>query len=107
MSKSMIVFPNEEYEARWQKVYGEMKRRGYEVALIWGKGACTWDRMGELLWLVNHYRFSVLARSCVGASAFCSYCPIDYLLGPSDIDPGQAVEPVETIRPIQKETFSP
>ena len=55
MSNSMIVFPKEEYEARWQKVDDEMKRRGYEVALIWGKGACTWDRMGDLLWLVNHY----------------------------------------------------
>ena len=54
MSSSMIVFPREEYEARWQKVDDEMKRRGYEVALIWGKGACTWDRMGDLLWLVNH-----------------------------------------------------
>ena len=65
MSNSMIVFPKEEYEARWQKIDDEMKRRGYEVALIWGKGAYTWDRMGDLLWLVNHYRISVLARSHV------------------------------------------
>ena len=52
---SMKVFPQEEYEARWEKVQGEMKRRGYEVAVIWSRGACTWDRCSNLLWLVNHF----------------------------------------------------
>lgn len=52
---SMKVFPKEEYEARWEKVHGEMRRRGYDTAVIWSRGACTWDRCSNLLWLVNHF----------------------------------------------------
>ena len=49
------VFPREEYEARWAKVQGEMARRGYETAVIWSRGASSYDRCANLLWLVNHY----------------------------------------------------
>ena len=49
------VFPREEYEARWAKVRGEMERRGYETAVIWSRGASSYDRCANLLWLVNHY----------------------------------------------------
>ncbi len=52
---SMKIFPAEEYEARWEKVHDEMRRRGYEHAVIWSRGACTWDRCSNLLWLVNHF----------------------------------------------------
>ena len=52
---SMKIFPQEEYEARWEKVHGEMQRRGYDVAVVWSRGACTWDRCSNLLWLVNHF----------------------------------------------------
>ena len=49
------VFPKEEYEARWAKVQSEMTRRGYETAVIWSRGASSYDRCSNLLWLVNHY----------------------------------------------------
>ena len=49
------VFPREEYEARWAKVQSEMARRGYETAVIWSRGASSYDRCANLLWLVNHY----------------------------------------------------
>lgn len=52
---SMKIFPAEEYEARWEKVHSEMERRDYEVAVIWSRGACSWDRCSNLLWLVNHF----------------------------------------------------
>ncbi len=49
------VFPKEEYEARWAKVQSEMARRDYETAVIWSRGASSYDRCSNLLWLVNHY----------------------------------------------------
>ena len=49
------VFPRDEYEARWAKVQSEMTHRSYEMAVIWSRGASSYDRCSNLLWLVNHY----------------------------------------------------
>jgi len=48
-------FPNEEYEARWAKVYAEMKRRGYETAVVFGRSGGTNDRCGDVLYLTNFF----------------------------------------------------
>lgn len=48
-------FPNEEYEERWQKVEQEMKRRGYEVAVVFGRSGGTNDRAGDVLYLTNFF----------------------------------------------------
>jgi Xaa-Pro aminopeptidase len=48
-------FPVSEYETRWQRVSAEMKRRGFETAVIWGRTAGTYCRAGDLIYLVNYY----------------------------------------------------
>ena len=52
---SFRYFPNEEYEARWQWVHAEMRRRGHEVALVWGKTAGVYERSGDVLYLTNFF----------------------------------------------------
>ncbi len=32
-------FPIEEYESRWGRVHAEMKRRGFDAAVVWGRSA--------------------------------------------------------------------
>lgn len=48
-------FPVEEYEARRARVLAEMKRRGYETAVIWGRGAGGHERGQDTLYLTNYY----------------------------------------------------
>ena len=50
-----MYFPREEYETRWQRVHQEMKRRGYEAAVVWGRGAGSYERCGDVLYLSNFY----------------------------------------------------
>ncbi len=46
-------FPLSEYHERWRKVHREMKRRGYETALVWGKTGGNFERAMEISWLSN------------------------------------------------------
>lgn len=48
-------FPKEEYEARWRNVHAEMKRRGYETAVVFGRSGGTNDRCGDVLYLTNFF----------------------------------------------------
>jgi Xaa-Pro aminopeptidase len=48
-------FPNEEYEARWAAVEAEMKRRGLEAAVVFGRSGGTNDRCGDVLYLTNFF----------------------------------------------------
>jgi len=48
-------FPNEEYEARWARVEAEMKRRGLEAAVVFGRSGGTNDRCGDVLYLTNFF----------------------------------------------------
>lgn len=48
-------FTKDEYRARWRKVSDEMKRRGYDVAVIWAKGSGAYERYGDVLWMTNYY----------------------------------------------------
>jgi Xaa-Pro aminopeptidase len=48
-------FPIEEYESRWARVQAEMKRRGYDAAVVWGRSAGGFERCADLLYLVNYY----------------------------------------------------
>ena len=48
-------FPKREYEARWKKVHAEMKRRGYETAVVFGRSGGTNDRCGDVLYLTNFF----------------------------------------------------
>lgn len=50
-----MYFPREEYEERWRRVYGVMKARGYETAVVWGRSAGTYERCGDILYLTNFY----------------------------------------------------
>lgn len=48
-------FPIEEYENRRERVLAEMQRRGYETAVIWGRGAGGHERGQDTLYLTNYY----------------------------------------------------
>ena len=48
-----MFFAAEEYRSRWERVYQAMAARGYEHLLIWQRGAGTFDRVGDVLWLTN------------------------------------------------------
>ncbi len=50
-----MYFPQEEYEARWTRVYAEMEKRGYEVMVVFGKTAGNYERSMEILYLTNFY----------------------------------------------------
>ncbi len=51
----MRYFPIEEYEARWDRVHAGLAARGYEAAVVWGRGGGTYDRSADTLYLANHY----------------------------------------------------
>lgn len=53
MAKKHMYFPMEEYEARWKKLHDQMRKKGYEIALVWGKTAGTFERSMETLYLTN------------------------------------------------------
>lgn len=51
-------FPIDEYESRWERVLSEMRRRGLEAAVVFGRGGGTMDSCGDVLYLSNHYAIS-------------------------------------------------
>ncbi|MBP2550689.1 Xaa-Pro aminopeptidase [Neorhizobium galegae] len=51
-------FPLEEYETRWARVQEEIARRGFETAVVFGRGGGTTDNCGDVLYLSNHYAIS-------------------------------------------------
>jgi Xaa-Pro aminopeptidase len=48
-------FDKAEYEMRWQRVENEMKRRGIETAVVFGRSGGTNDRAGDVLYLTNFF----------------------------------------------------
>jgi Xaa-Pro dipeptidase len=46
-------FAPDEYHSRWERVDQAMNVRGYDHLLIWQRGAGTFDRVGDVLWLTN------------------------------------------------------
>lgn len=50
-----MYFPQEEYQERWRRVYDEMRARGFDTAVVWGRSAGTYERSGNVLYLTNYY----------------------------------------------------
>jgi len=48
-------FSLNEYQERWRRVHDEMKRRGYEVAVVWSRSGGGYDRCADVLYLANFY----------------------------------------------------
>ncbi|MFO1162054.1 MAG: M24 family metallopeptidase [Reyranellaceae bacterium] len=48
-------FPLDEYHGRWARVLEEMKARGFETAVVFGRAGGTMDNAGDVLYLANHY----------------------------------------------------
>ena len=48
-------FPLEEYEDRWAKTYAAMEKKGYDVAVVWGKTSGVYERAGDMLYLTNFF----------------------------------------------------
>lgn len=58
-------FSQDEYESRWTRVLDAMARRGFETALVFGRGGGTTDNCGDILYLANHYSVSGGADSLI------------------------------------------
>ncbi len=52
--KKSLAFPLKEYEARWARVHEEMRRLGYELALVWGKSGFSYEHAMDVLYLTNY-----------------------------------------------------
>jgi Xaa-Pro aminopeptidase len=50
---SDLTFAPEEYQGRWKRLDEAMAARGHDHALIWQRGAGTFDRVGDVFWLTN------------------------------------------------------
>lgn len=48
-------FPKDEYQARWKKVYAAMKRKKYDIAVVFGKTGGHYERAMETLWLTQFF----------------------------------------------------
>ena len=53
MSKG--YFSQDEYERRWDEVHTAMVTQGLDTAVVWGRSAGTYERCGDVLYLVNYY----------------------------------------------------
>jgi len=40
-------FPQDEYESRWDRVFKEMRSRGFETAVVFGRGGSLHAMMSE------------------------------------------------------------
>jgi Xaa-Pro aminopeptidase len=49
------LFAAEEYQTRWSNIHDDMRKRGYEAALVFGRGGGSYDRCGDVLYLSNYY----------------------------------------------------
>ena len=49
------LFPPDEYERRWAAVNEDIAGRGFDTAVVWGRGGGSYDRCGDALYLTNYY----------------------------------------------------
>ena len=54
-ASSFRPFPLEEYEDRWARTYAAMEKKGYDVAVVWGKTSGVYERAGDMLFLTNFF----------------------------------------------------
>jgi Xaa-Pro dipeptidase len=50
-----LPFAQDEYQTRWQAVHAEMRRRGFDAAVVWGRGGGSYERFQEVFYLTNYY----------------------------------------------------
>ncbi len=50
-----MYFPKQEYEDRWRRANENMRKKGYDIAVVWGRSAGSFDRCGDVLYLTNFY----------------------------------------------------
>ena len=70
-----LPFARAEYEARWQRAEAEMRRRGLQAAVVWGRTASSFDRAGDVLWLTHYFSTKVgqgFDAAPFGARAYCA-----------------------------------
>ncbi|MDH2328919.1 M24 family metallopeptidase [Cereibacter sp. SYSU M97828] len=51
-------FSAAEYEGRWARAESLLTTRGFETAVVFGRGGGTTDNCGDILYLTNHYSVS-------------------------------------------------
>lgn len=50
-----MFFSKDEYQRRWRIVHAELRKRNYDVAVVWGRSGGTYERCGDVLYLTNFY----------------------------------------------------
>ncbi|MEX0834110.1 MAG: M24 family metallopeptidase [Actinomycetota bacterium] len=50
-----LYFPQDEYEDRWRRVYGEMSAQGFEAALVWSRSAGGYEKFADVFFLTHYY----------------------------------------------------
>lgn len=71
-----LPFTRTEYERRWQRADDEMRRRGLEGAIVWGRTASTFDRAGDVLWLTQYFSTKVGQGFDAGPFSARAYCAV-------------------------------
>lgn len=74
-------FPLEEYEERWTRLNREIDLRGYSGAVVWGKNASSFDRAGDVLYLVNCFSSKVGQPYDVSGHRARDYCAVVFRPG--------------------------
>ena len=49
-----MIFPRDEYEARWKGLQAQMKKRGYKTAVFWQRTGGSYDGAGDVYYLTNY-----------------------------------------------------
>ncbi len=50
-----LPFSRDEYHLRWEAVQREMRGRGFDSAVLWGRGGGSYERFQEVFYLTNYY----------------------------------------------------
>ena len=75
-------FSIEEYQLRWSRVEDEMRRRGIECAVVWGKTSASFDRAGDIIYLTNYFSHTTGQGVDISSHRARTFCAV--LLQPGE-----------------------
>src|SRR5262249_3634556 len=53
--RSVMYFPQEEYEARWDRVHAAMRAQGLSAALVWQRSGGGYEKYADVYYLTHYY----------------------------------------------------
>ena len=73
---AQLVFSRNEYSRRWTLVEDEMRRRGLDSAVVWGRTASSFDRAADVIYLTNYFSTKVGQGYDSGTFSARAYCAV-------------------------------